>query len=126
MTVLDAAQAHSRPSEPSRRSPDGLRRLVVVGNGMAGARAVEEIIERGGSEMFEMTVFGSEPYPSYNRILLSNLLAGAEEEAGLMLNGADWYHENGITVRSGVSVTGIDRFAKEVYADDGSTPGTTS
>jgi nitrite reductase (NADH) large subunit len=121
MTVLDAAEAHTGPAEPSHRSPDGRRRLVVVGNGMAGARAVEEILERGGGEMFEMTVFGAEPYASYNRILLSNLLAGVEEEAGLMLNSADWYQENDIKVRSGVSVTRIDRFAKEVYADDGST-----
>jgi nitrite reductase (NADH) large subunit len=114
MTVLDAS-----PTADRRR--DGKRRLVVIGNGMAGSRTIEEILERDGGEHFELTVFGAEPHASYNRILLSNLLAGVEEEAGLMLNTAQWYEENNIAVRSGVSVTRVDRLAKEVYADDGST-----
>ena len=53
------------------RCPDGKRRLVVIGNGMAGARAVEEILARGGAEQFQITMFGDEPYGNYNRIMLS-------------------------------------------------------
>jgi nitrite reductase (NADH) large subunit len=113
MTVLDTS-----PKVDRRR--DGKRRLVVIGNGMAGGRTIEEILERGGGEQFELTVFGAEPYASYNRILLSNLLAGLEEEAGLMLNSPHWYAENRIQVRSGVAVTRIDRAAKILHADDGS------
>ena len=57
----------------------GKQRLVVIGNGMAGARAVEEILARGGAEQFDITMFGDEPYGNYNRILLSNVLNGAQD-----------------------------------------------
>ncbi|MEU8419484.1 nitrite reductase large subunit NirB [Micromonospora sp. NPDC048835] len=98
---------------------DKRRRLVVVGNGMAGARTVEEILERGGGDQFAITMFGEEPYGNYNRILLSNVLAGADDEAGIFLNDMSWYAENGITLHAGTRVTRIDRFARRVYADDG-------
>jgi nitrite reductase (NADH) large subunit len=94
-------------------------RLVVVGNGMAGVRAVEEILSRGGAEMFDITVFGDEPYGNYNRILLSNVLAGSDDTAEIYLNPVDWYSDNGITLRAGVRVVKIDRFARVVHADDG-------
>ncbi|GAA1756112.1 nitrite reductase large subunit NirB [Luedemannella helvata] len=94
------------------------QRLVVIGNGMAGARTVEEILERGGH--FDITMFGDEPYGNYNRILLSNVLSGAEEESGIFLNSLSWYEENGINLRAGIRITRIDRFAKVVYGDDGS------
>ena len=55
---------------------DPRARLVVVGNGMAGARFVEEVLERGGGEQFRITVFGDEPHGNYNRIMLSPVLAG--------------------------------------------------
>ncbi len=97
------------------------QRLIVVGNGMAGARAVEEIIERGGSELFEITMFGDEPHGNYNRISLSNVLAGSEDPAGIFLNPLDWYEHNAIALHVGVRVTNIDRFAKTVTADDGAT-----
>ena len=58
-----------------------MSRLVVVGNGMAGIRAIEEILARGAG-MFDITVFGAEPYGNYNRILLSNVLAGSDDPAG--------------------------------------------
>jgi nitrite reductase (NADH) large subunit len=93
-------------------------KLVVIGNGMAGARTVEEILERGGH--FDITMFGDEPYGNYNRILLSNVLAGVEEESDIFLNSLRWYEENDITLRAGVRVNRIDRFAKVVHADDGS------
>jgi nitrite reductase [NAD(P)H] large subunit len=93
------------------------QRLVVVGNGMAGARTVEEILARGGD--FDITMFGDEPYGNYNRIMLSNLLAGVEDEAGIFLNDLSWYADNGITLHSGTRIERIDRFAKMVYAEDG-------
>ncbi|MEU7754844.1 nitrite reductase large subunit NirB [Micromonospora sp. NPDC049171] len=98
---------------------DKRRRLVVVGNGMAGARTVEEILERGGGDQFAITMFGEEPYGNYNRILLSNVLSGVDDESGIFLNDMSWYAENGITLHAGTRVTRIDRFARRIYADDG-------
>lgn len=95
------------------------QRLVVVGNGMAGARTVEEILQRGGGSAFEITMFGGEPYGNYNRILLSGVLAGSEDAKEIFLNPLGWYRENGITLHAGVHVTEIDRWAKKVFADDG-------
>ena len=92
-------------------------RLVVVGNGMAGARAVEEIVARAPGR-FEITVFGAEPYGNYNRIMLSHVLAG-EPDADIYLNPVDWYAENGITLHTGVRVVRVDRLARKVFADDG-------
>jgi nitrite reductase (NADH) large subunit len=93
------------------------QRLVVIGNGMAGARTVEEILARNGD--FTITMFGDEPYGNYNRIMLSNLLAGVEDEAGIYLNDLGWYADNNITLNAGVRIERIDRFAKVVYATDG-------
>jgi nitrite reductase (NADH) large subunit len=95
------------------------RRLVVIGNGMAGARAVEEILARGGGEQFAITMFGDEPYGNYNRILLSHVLSGEEHSDDIFLNTLEWYAENGIDLRAGVRVNRIDRFAHVVFSDDG-------
>ncbi|PRC41552.1 nitrite reductase large subunit [Mycobacterium sp. ITM-2017-0098] len=97
------------------------QRLVVVGNGMAGIRALEEIIARGGLDHLSITVFGDEPYGNYNRILLSNVLAGVDDPTEIYLNTLDWYSDNGIDLRSGVRVVRIDTFAHLVHADDGTT-----
>lgn len=94
-------------------------RLVVVGNGMAGIRAIEEILARGGGDAFEITVFGDEPYGNYNRILLSNVLAGSDDPAEIYLNALDWYADNRIDLRAGVRVVRIDTYAHVVHADDG-------
>src|SRR5215212_7436042 len=77
--------------------------LVVIGNGMAGARAVEEILERGGDTQFRITMFGDEPYGNYNRIMLSHVLAGddAVRDSNLeeiYLNPLDWYEDNDVTI----------------------------
>ena len=93
---------------------------MVIGNGMAGARTVEEILARGGAEQFAITMFGDEPYGNYNRIMLSHVLSGEETDDDIFLNTLDWYDENDITLHAGVRVTRIDRFAKVVFADDGS------
>jgi nitrite reductase (NADH) large subunit len=105
---------------PVRGPAEGKERLVVIGNGMAGARTVEEILERGGGERFAITMFGDEPYGNYNRILLSHVLAGEEDETDIFLNSMEWYRENEITLHAGVEARRIDRHAKLVYADDGS------
>ncbi|HZD13899.1 MAG TPA: nitrite reductase large subunit NirB, partial [Pseudonocardiaceae bacterium] len=103
-----------------------MQELVVIGNGMAGARAVEEILARGGSERFRISMFGEEPHGNYNRILLSELLArGADPEGhplddDLFLNPRQWYQDNGVMLHAGVRVVRLDRFGHRVYADDGS------
>lgn len=94
-------------------------RLVVVGNGMAGARLVEEVLARGGRDRFDVVMFGDEPYGNYNRILLSNVLAGAHDPKDIFLNPLGWYAENGVTLHAGARVHGIDRRAKVVHAADG-------
>ena len=110
-----------RPEAASAEAGGGRTRLVVVGNGMAGARTVEEILRRGGAERFEITIFGDEPYGNYNRILLSEVLAGAEDAQEIFLNPLAWYRDNDITLHAGVRVTEIDTFARKVFADDGRT-----
>ena len=95
---------------------DTRRKLVVVGNGMAGARTVEEILARGGAEQFSITMFGDEPYGNYNRIMLSHVLSGEETDADIFLNSLPWYIENNIALHAGVRVTRIDRFSKLVFA----------
>ena len=114
MTTLAQPETNGRPST-------ALAKLVVVGNGMAGARAVEEILARGGNERFAITVFGDEPYGNYNRILLSNVLAGSDDAGEIYLNPLDWYAQNNIELRAGVRVVRVDPFAHLVYADDGTT-----
>ncbi len=96
-----------------------VQKLVVIGNGMAGARAVEEVLARGGAEQFEITMFGDEPYGNYNRILLSNILSGQQDTSEIYINPLDWYKENSIRLHSGARVTHIDRAARVVTADNG-------
>ena len=93
-------------------------KLVVIGNGMAGMRTVEELLEIA-PEKYDITVFGAEPYGNYNRILLSPVLAGEKTIDEIMLNDLQWYEDNKITLHKGVTVTGIDRSACKVIADDG-------
>jgi nitrite reductase (NADH) large subunit len=107
-----------RPGEASE-DPGTRRRLVVVGNGMAGARAVEEILERGGADLFTITMFGDEPYGNYNRIMLSHVLSGEESADAIFLNSLAWYEENHITLHAGVRVDRIDRHAQVVLSDNG-------
>ena len=94
------------------------QRLVVIGNGMAGIRAVEELLKLE-PELYEITVFGSEPHPNYNRIMLSPVLAGDKEVNDIILNPLDWYRDHGITLHSGSEVTGIDRVGQLVQTQDG-------
>jgi nitrite reductase (NADH) large subunit len=93
------------------------QKLVVIGNGMAGARTVEEILARGGADQFEITMFGEEPYGNYNRILLSDVLNGSHEATDIFLNPLDWYAENGIKLHAGVRVSKILRHSQEVVGE---------
>ncbi|PKO83336.1 MAG: nitrite reductase large subunit [Betaproteobacteria bacterium HGW-Betaproteobacteria-11] len=94
------------------------QKLVVVGNGMAGIRTVEELLKLA-PDLYEITVFGAEPHPNYNRILLSPVLAGEMTLADIVLNDRAWYADNGITLHTGKKVTRIDRIKRKVIADDG-------
>src|SRR5947208_14798158 len=89
------------------------RKLVVVGNGMAGARVVEEILKRA-PDRFDIVMFGAEPYGNYNRILLSNVLNGSQAATEIFMNPLAWYRENGVTLHAGVRATLIDRQRKLV------------
>lgn len=92
--------------------------LVVIGNGMAGLRAVEELLKRA-PESYRITIFGAEPRVNYNRIMLSPLLAGEQTFEDIVLNDQDWYSDNGITLISGDPVEAIDREARSVTARSG-------
>ena len=94
-------------------------RLVVIGNGMTGARFVEETLARGGGDRFDIVMFGEEPHGNYNRILLSSVLAGAHNPDDTFINNLPWYEENNIKLYSGIKAGWIDRMAQSVYAAGG-------
>ena len=93
-------------------------KLVMVGNGMAGVRTLEELIKIA-PDIYDITVFGAEPYANYNRILLSPVLAGEQTIKDIMLNDVDWYTENNITLHLGKTINRIDRGRRTVVAEDG-------
>ncbi|AOZ09571.1 NAD(P)/FAD-dependent oxidoreductase [Cupriavidus malaysiensis] len=93
-------------------------RLVVVGNGMAGMRTVEELL-RLAPDLYDITVFGAEPHGNYNRILLSPLLAGEKTVDDIMLNTPEWYAQHGIELLAGDPVVAIDRPRRLVRAESG-------
>jgi nitrite reductase (NADH) large subunit len=95
-------------------------KLVMVGNGMAGVRTLEEL-RKIAPDLYDITVFGAEPYANYNRILLSPVLAGEQTIQDIMLNDVDWYVENEITLHLGKKIVKIDRVKRLVIADDGTT-----
>ena len=95
-------------------------KLVMVGNGMAGVRTLEELLKIA-PDLYDITVFGAEPHANYNRILLSPVLAGEMTLKEIMLNDVDWYEQHGIRLHLGKKVTKIDRGARKVIAADGTT-----
>jgi nitrite reductase [NAD(P)H] large subunit len=96
------------------------RKLVVVGNGMAAMRTVEELL-RVAPALYDITIFGDEPYGNYNRILLSPLLAGEVRIDDILLHDDAWYRSRGIVLHKGKAVVAIDRRRREVTAEDGTT-----
>lgn len=97
------------------------RDLVVVGNGMGGARFLEELLLRGGGARFRITVFGDEPQGNYNRVLLSSVLSGEHRASDIVLNPLSWYRAHGIELRAGVRAASLDREGRRVLGSDGST-----
>ncbi|WP_300454652.1 nitrite reductase large subunit NirB [Accumulibacter sp.] len=94
------------------------QRLVMVGNGMAGVRTLEELLKIA-PDRYQITVFGAEPHPNYNRILLSPVLAGEMTIQDIVLNDHAWYARHGITLHLGKKVSRIDRVRRQVIAEDG-------
>ena len=101
---------------PRDNPADPPLRLVVIGNGMAGMRTVEEVLARA-PHRFEITVFGAEPHPNYNRIMLSPLLAGEKRFDEIVINGLEWYAENGIELIAGERIVEVDRAARLVIGE---------
>ncbi|MES2994270.1 MAG: nitrite reductase large subunit NirB [Pseudomonadota bacterium] len=93
-------------------------KLVMVGNGMAGVRTLEELLKIA-PDLYEISVFGAEPHPNYNRILLSPVLAGEQTLDEIVLNPLSWYAEHGITLHLGKKVVDVNRSRRIVIADDG-------
>lgn len=93
-------------------------KLVLIGNGMAGVRTLEELLALA-PERYEITVFGAEPYGNYNRILLSPVLAGEKTINDIMLNDEQWYRDNQITLHKGKKVVEVNRARRQVIAEDG-------
>jgi nitrite reductase (NADH) large subunit len=92
-------------------------KLVMVGNGMAGVRAIEELLKLA-PDLYDITVFGAEPHPNYNRILLSPVLAGEQTLDEIVLNDWAWYKDNGITLHAGWKVSSVNRVQRTVSAEN--------
>ncbi len=95
-----------------------MKKLVVVGNGMAGVGCVEQILRHAPA--FDVTILGEETHVNYNRILLSSVLAGEKPADEITLNPLEWYRRNDIRLRLGVKVTDVDAERRTVTVDDGS------
>ena len=94
------------------------RKLVLVGNGMAGVNCIEHILKIS-DQSFDITIFGKEPYPNYNRIQLSYVLGGDSKFVDIVLNDWDWYRNNNIKLHTGQTVTKIDHVNQCVHTDGG-------
>jgi nitrite reductase (NADH) large subunit len=94
------------------------KKLVMIGNGMAGVRTIEEILKIA-PEKFEITILGKEPYPNYNRIKLSNILQGDTSFEEIIINPLQWYEENDIQLYTGETVEKIDLQTKQVMTESG-------
>ncbi|HEV2270125.1 MAG TPA: nitrite reductase small subunit NirD [Steroidobacteraceae bacterium] len=104
--------------EPQKAGLPGRRRLIVVGNGMAGMRTVEELL-RLAPDAYDITVFGAEPHGNYNRILLSPVLAGEQRPEDIILHGPQWYAEHRVTLHTDDPVVEIDRRRRLVRSQKG-------
>ena len=93
-------------------------KLVMIGNGMAGVRTLEELLKIA-PDLYDITVFGAEPHPNYNRILLSPVLAGEQTLDEIVLNSWDWYTDHHITLHAGKKVVSVDRVNRIVRSEDG-------
>ncbi len=100
-----------------RVEPKTRMKLVMIGNGMAGVRTLEELLKIA-PDLYDITVFGAEPHPNYNRILLSPVLAGEQTMDEIILNSWDWYTDNHISLHAGCRVTEVDRIRRVVHGQN--------
>ncbi|HEY4209926.1 MAG TPA: nitrite reductase small subunit NirD [Steroidobacteraceae bacterium] len=105
-------------AEPQQVASPRRRRLVVIGNGMAGMRTVEELLELA-PHAYDIEVFGAEPHGNYNRILLSPLLAGDKRYEEIVTHPIEWYKERHVTLHAGDPVVAIDRRKRIVRSKSG-------
>ncbi|MEI2393953.1 nitrite reductase large subunit NirB [Paenibacillus phytohabitans] len=96
------------------------KKLILVGNGMAGVRAIEHLLKLA-PEAYDITIFGSEPHPNYNRIMLSSVLAGGASLEEIVINDLEWYRSFNIQLYTGHTVTSIDPVERKVHTDKGIT-----
>lgn len=115
---IDKANDEAPAFDPVAAAND--HRLVVIGNGMAGCRAVEELLAREPGR-YQVTIFGAEPHVNYNRIMLSPVLAGEKTFDEIIINDRAWYADNGIELIASDPVETIDRDARTVTARSGRT-----
>ena len=95
-----------------------MKKLVVVGNGMAGMACLEEILRF--SPRFDVTVLSDETHVNYNRVLLSSVLAGEKGADDIVINGLEWYQRHAIDLRVGVRMVDVNAQQKTVTGNDGS------
>ncbi|MFD0673739.1 nitrite reductase large subunit NirB [Cohnella sp. GCM10027633] len=93
-------------------------KLVLIGNGMAGVRCIEEIMKLA-PDTFDITIIGKEPHPNYNRIMLSKVLQGDTRISDITINDWQWYKDRGITLHAGDPVVAIDTAKQEVVSEKG-------
>ncbi|TDF88908.1 nitrite reductase large subunit NirB [Paenibacillus piri] len=96
------------------------QKLILIGNGMAGVNTIEHLLKLA-PDQYEITIFGSEPYPNYNRILLSSVLSGDSSVNDIVIHPYEWYEANQITLHTGHTITSIDTAARIVTSDQGLT-----
>jgi nitrite reductase (NADH) large subunit len=95
-----------------------MKKLVMIGNGMAGVRTIEEIIKLAPTH-FDITIFGNEPHPNYNRIQLSYVLQGEKSLQDIIMNDWNWYSDNNITLYTNEAIKSIDITNKQVISEQG-------
>jgi NAD(P)H-nitrite reductase large subunit len=114
--VVEARSEHDEPPRPAARVDGALqraiRRVVVVGAGVAGVTATEELRRALGDA--ELTLIGHEPYPFYNRMAITRLVSESASIESLYLNPRDWAESRRVDYRRGVAVMAIDRVNREV------------
>src|SRR5258708_14671240 len=115
---MDGGKNLGRTPNKEGANPGVRPKLVVVGNGMAGVRAVEELLTLA-PDHYEIAVFGAEPHPNYNRILLSPVLAGEQTLEEIVLNPLAWYEQHGIRLHLGKKVVDVDRVHRVASGEGG-------
>lgn len=114
----DRVQIGLVQATPKKGAAPARPKLVVIGNGMAGMRTVEELIKLA-PDLYDITVFGAEPHGNYDRILLSPMLAGEKSVNEIMLNSRDWYAQHDITLHTGDPIVSVHRKKRLVRSASG-------